>query len=156
MAGNVKNVARGGGYGRLPPVGEEEEVGNLGPSAEAKTAVSDCIRIIEGCDPQDRGYLLNRLAQIYFGAKGAKQIRGALKSSTTKKKSKTSWKKQWETTPEYQDWQNHIDAHKGESPENREAHQAEYDVLRQSAFRVRDTLKPTSNNKGGGDDNPDE
>jgi len=146
----------GGGYDRPTPIKEDEEVGNLGPSKEAKDAVSDCIRVIEGCDPQDRGYLLNRLAQIYFGAKGAKQIRGALKSSSSKKKSKTSWKKEWEATTEYQNWQNHIEAHKGESPDKRATHQAEYESLRQCAFRVRDTLKPTSNDKGGGDDNPGE
>jgi hypothetical protein len=100
--------------------------------------------------------LLNRLAQIYFGAKGAKQIRGALKGSSSKKKSKTSWKKEWEASAEYKAWQAHIETHKGESPDNRATHQAEYEVLRQRAFRVRDTLKPSSDNTGGGDDNQNE
>lgn len=155
MSGRL-SAGRGGGYDQRSPKEKVEEVSVLGPSKEAKDAVSDCIRVIEGCDPQDRGYLLNRLAQIYFGAKGAKQIRGALKSSSSKKKSKTSWKKEWEATTEYQNWQDHIEAHKGESPENRATHQAEYESLRQCAFRVRDTLKPSTDNSGSGNDTPDE
>jgi hypothetical protein len=126
-----------------------------GPSEEGKDAVARAIAIIEGCNPQDRGYVLNRLSQIYLGAKSAKQIRGALKSSTTSKKksSKTSWKEQWEATTEYQEWQSHIAEHKGETPEQRAAHQETYEGLRARAFRVRDTIKsPPVDNEGGTDD----
>jgi hypothetical protein len=115
--------------------------------------VTNVIGIIEGCDPRDRGYLLTRLTQIYFGASGAKQVRGALKSSKTAKKgkkSKTSWKKEWEATEAFKAWQDHITAGKGMSPDERAATETEYVRLRTEAFRVRDTIKSAANdNKGG-------
>jgi len=136
------------------PAANEE---NKGPSPEAKGAVTQVISVIEGLDPQDRGYLLNRMTQIYFGARGAKQVRGALKGSKTSKakKSKTSWKKEWEATDAYKAWQNHITAGKGKSPEERAKTAGEYDTLRQAAFRVRDALKTPANDKRGDEDNQD-
>jgi len=129
---------------------------NIGPSPEARAAVTQAIAVIEGLNPQDRGYLLNRLTQIYFGAKGAKQVRGALKSAkTAKKKPKTSWKKEWEATEAYKAWQAHIDANRGRSPEDRASSAEEYNALRQEAFRVRDTLKPSSNDKRSGEGDQD-
>jgi hypothetical protein len=96
------------------------------------------------------------LTQIYFGAKGAKQVRGALKSAkTAKKKPKTSWKKEWEATEAYKAWQAHIDANRGKSPEDRAGSAEEYNALRQEAFRVRDTLKPSSNDKRSGEGDQD-
>merc|ERR1711935_877312 len=135
----------------------QEESAEAGPSDEGKAAVINAISIIEGCNPQDRGYVLNRLSQIYFGAKGAKQIRGALKSSkATKKSTKVSWKKEWEAHKSYKDWQAHILAHKSDTPQQREATGGAYETLRQEAFRVRDSIKATARDRGGGSNNEGE
>lgn len=117
---------------------------NKGPSEKAKTAVANVIAIVEGCDPQDRGYLLNRLAQIYYGAKGAKDIRAALnvKSAASKKaSSKKSWKEAWHATPEYREWQQNIADHKSDDAAAKAANAETYNRLRADAFRVRDRLK---------------
>jgi len=124
-----------------------------GPSDEAKKAVMTIIGAIENCDPSDRGYVLNRISQVYFQATGAKAIKTALKSAkASKKKPKVSWKKQWADTSEYKAWQAHIAAHKGETPEQQAPHAESYKALRQEAFRVRDALKGTGVNTDGGQD----
>jgi hypothetical protein len=124
-----------------------------GPSKEAKDAIAKAIAIIEGCNPQDRGYVLNRLSQIYLGAKSAKQIKGALKSSSKpKRKFKTSWKEDWAKTPEYQAWQSHIANHKGDTPEQRAAQQTQYEALRAGAFLVRDEIKAAKVDNRGDQD----
>lgn len=128
------------------------------PSDKGKEAVLSAIGAIEGCSPQDRGYVLNRLAQVYFGARSSKVIREALKQSKAKatKKPKLSWKRQWEATPEYQAWQSHIATHRGESPEQRLAHKQTYEGLRACAFRVRDAIKSSPDHRGSDHDNEGE
>jgi hypothetical protein len=100
---------------------------------------------IESLPDRDRGFVLNRIAKVYFGAKDAKEALTAVTAKQGRDKSskgsKNTWKKQWEESAEYKAWQAHIKVFKDRSPAERESAKTDYEALRASAFRVRDEIR---------------
>jgi hypothetical protein len=115
-----------------------------GPSDTAIAAYAAVICNIEKLNVTDRGFVLNRLARVYFSAASAKEISIAVASKKLADKTSAKakpFKKKWEATPEYQEWQAHIELFRNKPKAERESANAKYEVLRAAAFRVREELK---------------
>lgn len=131
-------------------------INNRGPSERALAAAGQILTLLEGLTPQDRGYVANRVSN-YLCGKPVKEVKKALagKVPAGDKKSATStvkqsWKAEWEATPEYQAWQAYIAAHRDDSDVQRAVGRADFESVRQSAFRVRDQIKARGGDSAGG------